>query len=126
VSDAVVDGGALVRTNLWRIFGVSALVASVAAPSTGSAAWLRLAAIGLACLLVYRGLRWALWLLGSMTIIAGALMVYLAVATDGMDWTYRVLFGVCGMVQVLAFLILVRAPEARQFMESQRSVPGPK
>ncbi len=120
------EGQALVRINLWRIFGVSAVVASLSAPSAGASAWLRLVAIALACLLVYRGLRWALWLLGSMTILAGALMLYLALAGSAMPLADRVLFGVCGTVQVLAFVILARAPEAREFMDAQRTrvLPG--
>jgi hypothetical protein len=116
----LIDGRALVRTNLWRIFFISACVAWIASRSTGSAAWMRLIVIGLVCLLVYRGLRWALWLLGALTLLAGLMMIGVALARPELHWTNRYLFAAAGVVQVLAFVILLKAPEARQFMEHQR------
>lgn len=124
MTDALVaDGRALTRVNLWRIFAVSAVVTWIAAraPGANAALWPRLGLILLACLLVYRGYRWALWLLGFLTVLAGSMMVVLAVAKEGMHWTDRIMFGVPGAFQVLAFLILVKAPEVRAFMEAQRA-----
>jgi hypothetical protein len=113
-------GRALTRTNLWRIFWISAVVGLMSSSVLGAAAWLRVALIGFVCLLVYRGLRGALWVLGLLTVFAGVMMVFTAVARPGFDWTDRVLFGVLGVVQVLAFVILLKAPEVRAFMEGQR------
>jgi hypothetical protein len=123
---ALVEGRTLMRVNLWRIFWVSAVVAFFASRATGagSSAWLRLGAIALMCLLVYRGLRWALWLLGAFTVLAGALMVVLAFTTPGMQLFDRALFAVLGAVQVIAFVILVKAPSVRAFMASQREPPS--
>jgi hypothetical protein len=118
----LIEGRALVRTNLWRIFIISACVAWIASSSTGSAAWMRLIVIGLVCLLVYRGLRWALWLLGALTLIAGLMMIGVALARPELHWTDRYLFAAAGAVQVLAFVILLKAPEARQFMQHQRLI----
>ncbi len=118
------EGRALVRTNLWRIFWVSAIVAWLGSRSAGNLAWLRLVAIALACLLAYRGLRWGLWLLGVLTVFAGAMMIGLALTVPGLEWTDRVLLAGGGMVQVLAFLILLNAPEVRAFMEHQRRAHG--
>jgi hypothetical protein len=118
----LIEGRALVRTNLWRIFFISACVAWIAARSSGSEAWMRLVVIGLVCLLVYRGLRWALWLLGALTLFAGLMMIGVALARPELHWTDRYLFAAAGVVQVLAFLILLKAPEARQFMEHQRDL----
>lgn len=120
--DELAAGRALTRVNLWRIFGVSALVALLSSRSSGDtgAAWLRLLAIGLSCLLVYKGLRWALWLLGLLTVLAGAAMMVVGLMGVSLHWTDRVVFSVGGAVQVLAFLILLKAPEVRSFMEHQR------
>ena len=123
---ALAEGRTLMRVNLWRIFWVSAVVAFFAsrAAGTGMSAWLRLGAIALMCLLVYRGLRWALWLLGAFTVLAGALMVLLAFTTPGMQLFDRALFAVLGAVQVIAFVILVKAPSVSAFMASQRESPS--
>jgi hypothetical protein len=118
----LIEGRALVRTNLWRIFIISACVAWIASGSTGSAAWMRLIVIGLVCFLVYRGLRWALWVLGALTLIAGLMMIGVAFARPELHWTDRYLFAAAGVVQVLAFVILLKAPEAREFMEHQRQI----
>ncbi len=116
------EGRGLTRTNLWRIFWISTVVSVVAAQDTpGNAIWARLLVIGLSCLLVYRGLRWALWLLGALTVFAGLAMVLVGVLRGGLDWTNRLLFAAGGVVQVLAFVILVRAPEVRAFMDAQRA-----
>jgi hypothetical protein len=119
------EGRALARTNLWRIFSISVVVSVVAARGpAGDAVWARLFVIGLACLLVYRGLRWALWLLGILTVFAGLAMVAVGIGVEGIDWTNRVLLAVGGAVQVLAFVILARAPEVRAFMAAQRARGG--
>ncbi len=117
------EGRALTRVNLWRIFWVSAMVTYFAAqsqPVEASAAYLRLAAIALMCVLVYRGYRGALWGLGFFTALAGALMVIMAVSNTSLRLLDRTLFGVLGGVQVLAFLILLKAPEVKEFMRAQR------
>lgn len=116
------EGRTLVRVNLWRIFWVSAVVAWVAARAegTGSTAWLRLAAIALMCVLVYRGRRWALWMLGFFAVLAGVLMVLLALLSPKLQLFDRVLFALLGAVQVIAFVILVKAPSVRAFMAAQR------
>ena len=123
-SDSLAEGRALTRINLWRIFWVSAVVTLLAAQGhsgqDASAAWLRLAAIGLLCLLVYRGLRWALWLLGLFAVVAGALMLYTAIANRDLSIATRFLFGATGALQVAAFVILAKAPAVRAFMASQR------
>jgi hypothetical protein len=116
----VIEGRGLVRTNLWRIFLISACVASLASGSTGSASWMRLVVIGLVCLLVYRGFRWALWLLGALSVFAGLMMIGVALTRPDLHWTDRYLFAAAGVVQVLAFVILLKAPEAREFMTHQR------
>jgi hypothetical protein len=118
----LIEGRALVRTNLWRIFFISACVAWVAAETLASAAWMRLIVIGLVCLLVYRGLRWALWLLGALTVFAGLSMIAIALIRPDLHWTDRYLFAAAGVVQVLAFVILLKAPEAREFMRHQRQL----
>lgn len=121
---SVDEGRALVRVNLWRIFWVSAVVtyfASRSPAAEGIAAYLRLAAIALMCVLVYRGYRGALWGLGFFTALAGALMVVMAVTTTSLRLFDRALFGVLGGVQVLAFLILWKAPEVQEFMRAQRA-----
>ena len=118
----LIEGRALVRTNLWRIFFISACVAWMGSRTGGSATWMRLIVIGLVSLLVYRGLRWALWLLGALTLLAGLIMIGVGLTRPELHWTDRYLFAVAGGVQVLAFLILLRAPEARQFMEHQRQM----
>jgi hypothetical protein len=126
--DPLVEGRSLTRINLWRIFWVSAIVTMLAVQGNSgqnaSAAWLRLAAIALLCLLVYRGLRWALWALGVFAVLAGALMVFAAVAKPEMSVATRLLFGATGALQVAAFVILVRAPAVRTFMAAQRTVPA--
>lgn len=121
-AELVAAGRRLARVNLWRIFAISALVTVVAASQLGAgqADVLRLVVIALCCVLVYRGHRWALWLLGLLTVGAGALMVVLSLAMPALDWTYRVVLGVLGAVQVLAFVILLKAPEVRAFMDAQR------
>ena len=86
-----------------------------------TAAWLRLAAIALLCLLVYRGLRLALWALGIFAVLAGALMVFAAVVRPDLPVTTRLLFGATGALQVAAFVILVKAPAVRTFMAAQRA-----
>lgn len=96
----------------------------VAGSRSGNAAWLRLAAIALMCVLVYRGRRWALWLLGFFAVLAGGFLVVLAFVTPNMSVFDRALFGVLGAVQVLAFVILVKAPSVRAFMAAQRSDAG--
>lgn len=118
--DAIADGRSLVQTNLLRIVWVSAVVAWLSAPMLGAAAWLRLAMIVLVCVLVYRGLRGALWVLGALTVFAGVGMSVLAVIRAELHWSTRVMFAVLGAVQVLAFVILLKAPEVRRFMEHQR------
>lgn len=115
------EGRSLTRTNLWRIFWVAVVVASMSSSILGAAAWIRVALIGLVCLLVHRGRRGALWLLGALTVFAGAGMVVIAVVRGDLQWTDRVLFGVLGTAQVLSFVILLKAPEVRRFMEHQRS-----
>jgi len=117
-------GRLLVRTNLWRIFWVSAVVTWIASrspTSTLGGTWGRLAVIALCCLLVYQGRRWALWLLGLLTVFAGLMMVVVAFTIPDMSWTNRIIWGVSGAVQVLAFVILVKAPEVRAFMSAQGS-----
>lgn len=116
----VTEGRKLARTNLWRIIWVSAVVAMMSAPVLGIAAWLRLAMISLVSVLVYRGLRVALWVLGGLTVFAGVGMVVVAAVRGDLHWTDRVLFGVLGAAQVLSFVILFKAPEVRRFMEHQR------
>jgi cytochrome c oxidase subunit IV len=122
---AAAEGRALTRTNLWRIFWISAVVSAVAAQEGANLqVWARLFFIGLACVLVYRGLRWALWLLGVLTVFAGLAMVFVAVMWQRLDWPNRVLLAAGGIVQVLAFVILLRAPEVRAFMDAQRARSG--
>jgi hypothetical protein len=118
------EGRVLVRTNLWRIFWVSAVVTWIASgspTSTLAGTWGRLAVIALCCLLVYNGRRWALWLLGMLTVFAGLMMVVVAFTIPEMSWTNRIIWGVSGAVQVLAFVILLKAPEVRAFMIVQGS-----
>ncbi|MDB4907718.1 MAG: hypothetical protein JWO05_2502 [Gemmatimonadetes bacterium] len=117
------EGRSLVRVNLWRIFWVSAVVTWLAAGSAGSnpvATWGRLAVIALCCVLVWRGSRRALWALGLFTVFAGAAILVIAFAMKGLDWIDRVVFAIAGGVQVLAFVILVKAPEVRAFMAAQK------
>jgi hypothetical protein len=118
----LIGGRELVRTNLWRIFLISACVASLASRSAGGASWMRLIVVGLVCLLVYRGFRWALWLLGALTVFAGLMMIGVALARADLHWTHRYLFAVAGAVQLFAFVILLKAPEAREFMGHQRQL----
>lgn len=116
-------GRMLVRTNLWRIVWVAVVVHMIAggAPDANVPATVaRLVMIGLTAWLVYRGLRWALWLLGALTVLAGVFMVVVALVTPALDWTLRALFAVAGAAQVFAFLVLVKAPEVRAFMQAQR------
>jgi hypothetical protein len=120
-------GRALVRTNLWRIVWVSLVVGGVAASAPGArplASAARLGLIVLTALLVYRGLRWALWLLGAMTVLAGIAMVVVAFVHPDLDWLPRALFAVGGTAQVLSFLVLVKAPEVRAYMASRRGAGG--
>ena len=122
MDDPLVNGKSLTRVNLWRIFAVSVIVTWIGAsqPEAAATAWPRLVLIGLCCVLVYRGYRWALWVLGLLTVLAGAFMVVLAFVMADLHWTDRVLFGVLGALQVAAFVILSRAPEVRAFMAAQR------
>jgi hypothetical protein len=115
------EGRALTRTNLWRIFWVSLVVGMMSASILGAAAWLRVLMIGLVCLLVHRGRRWALWLLGLLTVFAGVGMVVVAVVRAELHWTDRMMFGVLGAAQVLSYVILAKAPEVRRFMDHQRT-----
>ena len=119
----IIEGRSLVRTNLWRIFWVSAVITWIASGSPSSTAagtWGRLAVIALCCALVYRGRRWALWLLGLLTVFAGLLMVITAFTTPGLEWTNRTLWGVSGAVQVVAFVILAKATEVRSYMRAKQ------
>lgn len=120
VRDELEEGRALMRTNLWRIMWVSIVVATMSASVLGAAAWLRVVVIGLVSVLVHRGRRGALWLLGVLTVFAGLGMVVVALGRPELDWTTRVMFGVLGAAQALSFLILAKAPEVRRFMEHQR------
>lgn len=122
--DELAEGRALMRTNLWRILWVSIVVATMSASVLGAAAWLRVAVIGLVSLLVHRGRRGALWLLGVLTVFAGTGMVVVALVRGELDWTTRVMFGVLGAAQALSFVILFKAPEVRRFMEHQRDLAG--
>ena len=120
----VAAGRRLARVNLWRIFAISALVTGVAWSSragAGAMDALRLLAIAVCCVQVYRGRRWALWLLGLLTVGAGALMVALSLVLPTLDWAVRVTMGVLGAVQLLAFVILVKAPEVRAYMAARRA-----
>ena len=110
--DLLTEGRSLVRVNLWRIFWVSAFVAWLGGRTAeaGSTALLRVIVIALLCLLVYRGYRWALWALGVFTVIAGVIMVGIAVVSSALQPIDRALLGVAGGVQVAAFVILLRAP----------------
>ena len=123
--DPLAEGRALARINLWRIFWVSAIVTMLAVQGDSgqdtTAAWLRLAAIALLCLLVYRGLRLALWALGVFAVLAGALMVFAAVVRPDLPVATRLLFGATGALQVAAFVILVKAPAVRAYMAAQRA-----
>ena len=121
--DIIAEGRHLARVNLWRVFAANAGVAWVASPSSGTSAWLRLALIGFCCLLVYRGLRWALTLLGLLTFLAAVLSVVLAFAHPGMHWATRILFGGLGFASGLSYIILYQAPEIRVFMATQRERP---
>ena len=116
------EGRSLARVNLWRIFWVSAFVTWLGAQASNQAlvGALRIVMIGLMCVLVYRGFRWALWLLGALTVLAGVLMVGVAVGKAGLEPLDRALFAVGGAVQVAAFVILLRAPAVSAFMRSQR------
>ena len=127
VRDELADGRALTRVNLGRIVGVAAVIAAMSSPLLGAAAWLRLAMIALVSVLVYRGMRGALWALGVLTVFAGVGMVFVALVRGELSWTDRVLFAVLGAVQVLAFVILLKAPEVQRFMAHQRarSASGP-
>lgn len=121
------EGRSLLRVNLWRIFWVSAVVTFFAAQAraeSGTSAYLRLAAIAFMCVLVYRGYRGALWGLGFFTALAGALMVVMAFTTPALRLFDRALFAVLGAVQVIAFIILVKAPAVRAFMATQRARLG--
>jgi hypothetical protein len=123
----IIEGRSLVRTNLWRIFWVSAVVtwiASGSASSTVAGTWGRLAVIALCCLLVYQGRHWGLWLLGLLTVFAGLLMVITAFTTPGLEWTTRTLWGVSGAVQVIAFVILAKATEVRSYMRAKQAGPA--
>ena len=123
----IIEGRSLVRTNLWRIFWVSAvvtLIASESPSSTVAGTWGRLAVIALCCLLVYQGRRWALRLLGLLTVFAGLLMVITAFTTPGLEWTIRTLWGVSGAVQVIAFVILAKANEVRSYMCAKQAGPA--
>ena len=122
--DELAQGRALTRTNLWRIVWVSAVVAALSARIVGPVSWLRLAVIALVSLLVYRGLRGALWVLGVLTVFAGAGMAVVALVRTDMRWADRLLFGGLGVVQVLAFVILLKAPEVQRFMAHQRTRAG--
>lgn len=111
------------RVNLWRIFWVSAVVTWLAAGAADAnlvATWGRLVIIGLCCLLVWRGSRRALWALGLFTVFAGGAMFVMALVMKGLDWTDRIVFAIAGGVQVLAFVILLKAPEVRAFMAAQK------
>jgi hypothetical protein len=128
--DELAEGRALMRTNLWRILWVSIVVATMSASVLGATAWLRVAVIALVSVLVHRGRRGALWLLGLLTVFSGLGMVVVALVRPELDWTIRVMFGVLGAAQALSFLILFKAPEVRRFMEHQRGAdsfapPGP-
>ncbi len=121
------EGRSLLRVNLWRIFWVSAVVtyfASQAGADVGRSAYMRLAAIALMCVLVHRGYRGALWGLGLFTVLAGVLMVVMALTTPALQLFDRALFAVLGAVQVIAFVILVKAPAVRAFMATQRARHG--
>lgn len=120
--ELIAEGGRLARVNLWRLFAISAVVSWVGRGGPdGVAGWLRLALIGLFCVLVYRGMRWALVVLGLLTVLAGVLMVGLAFVMADMPAASRLLLGVLGVVQVSAFLILYNAPEVRAFMAARRA-----
>jgi hypothetical protein len=121
--EPVSDGRTLTHVNLSRIFVVSVIVTLIGtrAPDSGAANWQRLGLILLCCLLVYRGYRWALWLLGVLAVLAGGFMVVLAFGMSGMHWTDRILFGVPGALQVAAFFVLIKAPQVRAFMAAQRA-----
>jgi hypothetical protein len=122
--DELAEGRALMRTNLWRILWVSIVVATMSASVLGATAWLRVVVIGLVSVLVHRGRRGALWLLGLLTVFAGIGMVVVALLRPELDWTVRVMFAVLGAAQALSFLILFKAPEVRRFMEHQRALAG--
>jgi hypothetical protein len=122
-NDEVAEGRRLTVVNLGRIGGVAALVTWIASartdgPSTAATA-ARLGLIALSAALVYRGVRWALWLLGALTLGAAGMMVVIA-ATGGLSWPDAVVFAVGGLVSILAFIILLRAPEVKAFMTAQR------
>ena len=121
-------GRRLTIVNLLRVFIIAAgitITATITAPagSATNANWLRLAVIALCCLLTFRGRRWALYLLGVLTAFAALLMVVIALGRPMGHWSLRVLFGGLGAVQLLAYLILLRAPEVRAFMASQADLP---
>ena len=112
------EGRHITRVNLWRLFAVSVTVTWMAVPRASSG-WLRLAAIALCCLLVYRGSRPALAGLGLLTVLAGTTLALTSLSGHATSLIGRIVGGSLGVLQVVAFVILARAPEVRAFMSEQ-------